>query len=130
MKRPQVLILAENDFHRRLMSDVVNCNEMRAVASDRLEWLGKVERGSYQADVVVLDFGMKQEIVAEAMTRLESIPIARRPRIVGWARESDKHKSYSTVVDVDKQFAFPLDVGCFARVVQQQAQAHVLAGSS
>ncbi|MFT7616657.1 MAG: hypothetical protein ACI97A_000281 [Planctomycetota bacterium] len=128
MKRPQVLILAENNFHRRLMSDVVCCNEMRAVSSDRFEWVDRVENGAFKADVVVIDCGMGAKEVANAVTRLQALPESIRPSVIGWARENDNNHGAPTPA-LESQIEFPLDVGCFARLVKEHAQARILAES-
>ncbi len=128
MKRPQVLILAENDFHRRLMADVVCCNEMRAISSNCLDWVKRVEDGSCRADVVVIDCGMGEQEVANAISRLHALPEAVRPRVIGWAREHEENRS-SRSLEVEEKVAFPLDVGDFARVVKRHAHARVLANS-
>lgn len=128
MKRPQVLILAENDFHRRLMSDVVCCNEMQAVSSDRFEWVDRVEKGAFKADVVVIDCGMGASEVSDAVTRLQALPESIRPSVIGWARQNDNNPS-GPRPNLDNEFAFPLDIGRFARLVKEQAQARVLAES-
>lgn len=125
MKRPQVLILAENDFHRRLMSDVVCCNEMRAVSSDRFEWVDRVENGAFKADVVVIDCGMGATEVSNAVTRLQALPDSIRPSVIGWARENDQDQDAPKPA-LENQIEFPLDVGCFARLVKEQAKARVL----
>ena len=126
MKRPQVLILAENDFHRRLMTDVVCCNEMRAVSSNQLDWVDRVESGAFQADVVVIDCGMGEVGVSDAVSRLHALPEAIRPRVIGWTRENGKNRG-GDGLDLEERVEFPLDVGCFARVVKEQANARVFA---
>ncbi len=128
MKRPQVLILAENDFHRRLMTDVVCCNEMRAVSSDQLDWVGRVETGAFKADVVVIDCGMGESEVSQAVSRLHALPEEVRPRVIGWTRENG-HNRGGESLDLEERVEFPLDLGCFARVVKEQANAQVLAHS-
>lgn len=126
MKQPQVLILAENDFHRRLMTDVVSCNEMRVVSSDRFEWVDRVEKGSYQADVVVIDCGMEDAAVTDAVDRLRALPKSMRPRVIGWSRGRGFDRD-DAELELEDRLEFPLDLGRFARTVKEQAHVRVLA---
>ena len=127
MNLPQVLILAENEFHRRLMVDVVCCNEMRAVSSGHLDWIDRIESGSFTADVVVLDCGMEAADVTSTVDRLRALPKRRRPKIVGFgadANEVGERRHHDLLLE--DEVPEPLDVGCFARAVKQQIQAIIM----
>ncbi|MCB9832986.1 MAG: hypothetical protein H6807_10975 [Planctomycetes bacterium] len=123
MHMPQVLILARNDFHRRLMTDLVACNEMGVRAAAHADALEQVVSGTYRADVVVIDCHMERGDVDRALGRLRDLPPARRPRVLGVSPPAE--------LAGDQAFAeclgWPIDIGDFARRVKDQAQAQVLA---
>lgn len=122
MNMPQVLIFARNEFQRRLMTDLVACNEMRVIATDRVDRVDQVESGVFRADVVVIDGSMGAHDVKSVIGRLRALPAARRPRILGISCAGESSRDFQ----VQEQLAWPLDIGDFARRVKDEAQAQVL----
>ena len=128
MDTPRVLILSRSAFHRRLMSDVVACNDMRPVAmsggfSEQLDLCGA------RNDVVVVDLEHSDNREGiEAVERLAALPKRTRPRIVVLVDDDHGSDVQETKAMRDAESLHgPLDVGDFARVVARHAQEAVLA---
>ena len=125
MDTPRVLILSRSPFHRRLMADVVACNDMRPVTPNGgfIEHLELPVHG----DVVVVDIEHDEagEGIA-AVERLSALPKQTRPRIVVIVDEERRRETSDAFENADT-LAGPIDVGDFARVVARRAQEAVLA---
>lgn len=129
MNTPRVLIFEDSTFHRRLMSDLVECNDLKAVPVDGSDWVARLENGSDRAAVVVVDFDRPKREAIDVVKRLHAIPTQRRPRIVGVVR-GQKGKLVANVgsLGCEEVIEGPFDTGNFARaVVRQAAEARRLA---
>ena len=130
MDTPRVLILSHSDFHRRLMSDVVACNDMCPVASTG-GFLEELEARRGRQDVVVVDFEHARDGEGLAtVERLAAWPAAARPRVVVLVDDASAADlpASGALLEADL-LQGPLDVGSFARVVARHASESVLASS-
>lgn len=128
METPRVLILSRSEFHRRLMSDVVACNDMRPVTAAG-GFLDELEARRGRQDVVVVDIEEGDEGEGlETVERLAALPVESRPRVVVLVNEEAAAKlpASDSFRDADV-LQGPLDVGSFARVVARHASEAVLA---
>lgn len=122
MQTPRVLIFERSTFNRRLMSDLVECNDMKAVSVDGSDWVDRLEKGSDRASVVVVDLDQPRRFGHEVVRRLNALPVQHRPRIVGLI-ESTKNVSEAgpQTLGCEEVIERPLDTGSFARAVCRQA---------
>lgn len=130
METPRVLILTRSAFYRRLMADVVACNDMRPV-TPRGGFVEQVDAQAGHNDVVVVDFEHAEAGEGiEAVEHLSALPRRTRPRIV--VLVDDEHGSEVSETKAMHGAATlrgPIDVGDFARIVARHAQEAVLASS-
>jgi len=122
MQTPRVLIFEPSTFNRRLMSDLIECNDMKAVAVDGSDWVARLEKGADRASVVVVDLDESRRDGFEVVRRLNALPVEQRPRIVGLVDSSKaRPQAGPHVLGCEEVIERPLDTGSFARAVVRQA---------
>lgn len=123
----RVLIVEENDFHRALMTDVVECNDMKAVALPNDNWIERIEQlfegGDSVCDIVVVDLDLPEDRGLKVAERLSDLPDEVRPRIVGLQNAAGvlPRRRDGRELDLEDLLCRPLDLGGFARSVNKQA---------
>lgn len=121
MTTPKILIYEQNLFHRRLMTDLVECNDMHAVPVDGKDWIDRLEKGADKASVVVLDLDRSKKDGIDVLKRLRALPKAKRPRIVGVMNRLDPQAaSGEPAFGIEEIVQAPIDTGTFARAVARQ----------
>ena len=119
MDLPRVVIVNDSAFHRRLMSDVVQCNEMRAETCEGEAWIDEIASPEKKPSVVVVDLDLPRSRGIRVVQKLRALPGALRPRIIGLSRSVAAGQA---AVEVEQLISGPLDVGGFARSVVEQAR--------
>lgn len=123
MQTPRVLICEESLFQRRLMSDLVECNDMQAVPVEGSDWIERLRAGADRASVVVVDLDQSKRTGLEVVKKLKALPGERRPRIVGLVDTKKlAQKARTFVRDCEEVLELPLDTGSFARAVVRQVR--------
>ncbi len=118
MRNPQVLILAKDGFHRRLLLDLARTNDLTVEASEpkaARTWVAKMTKASSRPDIVLLDLDEPSLSDLQALKALKSLPEEERPFVAGWARSSVSSGK------VDAFLPLPLDVGAASRTLAKLA---------
>jgi CheY-like chemotaxis protein len=121
MQTTRVLIYEQSTFNSRLMADLVECNDMKAVPVDGSDWVDRLETGSDSAAVVVFDLDRPKREGLDVVRRLCALPRAHRPRIVGLVASLKGAAAAVRNLDLEEVIERPLDTGSFARAVCRQA---------
>lgn len=119
MDRPRVLIIEHSDFHRRLMSELVECNDMKATAVDHVDGDLEAEREMDRATIVVVDLDSRRREDVKVFERLNAMP--KRPRIVGVVGAGATGRASRPGLPVEEIVTRPIDTGAFARAIARQA---------
>ncbi|HGY92843.1 MAG TPA: hypothetical protein ENK43_16875 [Planctomycetes bacterium] len=118
MRNPQVLILAKDGFHRRLLLDLARTNDLTVEASEPRSagsWVAKMTAADSRPDIVLLDLDEPSLADLRALKALERLPDAERPFVAGWAHSTPASPG------LDAFLPLPLDVGAASRTLAKLA---------
>ncbi|MEZ6197350.1 MAG: hypothetical protein R3F20_16735 [Planctomycetota bacterium] len=118
MKLPRVFVVEDNEFDLGLMTDVILCNDLKAVPATGESWLDDGLSALDAKDVVVVDLDLPGERGRRVVERLRSRPLEVRPRIVTLSVDGRA----AGAPDVEEVLGRPLDIGGFARAVVRQSR--------
>lgn len=128
MDIPTVVILEESDFQRRLMADLVTCNDLEVIAGTDLDSLDKPVAWGRAGCVVVVDLELPGRAGIRALQDLRTLPGRFKPRVIALTSDGQSPPvEVARVLGFDELLVRPIDIGEFSRTVLSQARLAVAA---
>lgn len=123
MQITRIVVLEPDLFHRDLMTDLIESNDLVCVSGEDSEDFSAVAAGESPESVVVVDLDDEQHRGLETVRKLRTLPPQRQPRVVGLAGQDTRDLLLEEGdLFIEEIVDLPMDTGEFVRAVSRQSR--------